>query len=64
MIKLSNQWGRQLSVWVEIQDEILSFDSYEFSSIYEDARYSQKKVENRDYERMKGILDKQKKSSK
>ena len=48
----------------EIQDEILSFDSYEFSSIYEDARYSQKKVENRDYERMKGILDKQKKSSK
>ena len=48
----------------EIQDEILSFDSYEFSSIYEDARYSPKKVENRDYERMKGILDKQKKSSK
>ena len=42
----------------EIQDEILSFDSYTFSSIYEDARYSERKMENSDYERMKGALEK------
>ena len=42
----------------EIQDEILSFDSYTFSSIYEDARYSGRKMENSDYERMKSALEK------
>ena len=42
----------------EIQDEILSFDSYTFSSIYEDARYSGRKMENSDYERMKRALEK------
>ena len=42
----------------EIQDEILSFDSYTFSSIYEDARYSERKMEARDYEKMKSALDK------
>ena len=48
----------------EIEARILSFDNYEFSSIYEDIRYSQKKPGREDYERMKRTLGRQKKSSK
>ncbi|MGN1190211.1 MAG: hypothetical protein ACI4SL_07445 [Candidatus Ornithospirochaeta sp.] len=48
----------------EIHEEILSFDSYEFSSVYEDVRYSEKEAKSEDYEKMKASLEKQKKSSK
>ena len=48
----------------EINDEVLLFDTYEFTSIYEDTRYSLNKVEPKDYERMKVLLKEKKKSSK
>lgn len=48
----------------EIHEEVLSFSSYKFSSIYEDARYSEKETNSEDYEAMKASLEKQKKSSK
>ena len=48
----------------EINDEVLLFDTYEFTSIYEATRYSLNKVEPKDYERMKVLLKEKKKSSK
>lgn len=48
----------------EINDEVLLFDTYEFTSIYEDTRYSLNKVEPKGYERMKVLLKEKKKSSK